>query len=73
MRFPYAELHPAFRFDCDECGHENFVRGITLEDEHLSQSQRETLESAEFWVLYPEMVQCDHCETVFVTFEEDES
>jgi hypothetical protein len=23
-----AELHGAFVWDCDECGHENFVRGI---------------------------------------------
>lgn len=26
-----AELHGAFCWDCDECGHENFVRGIEAE------------------------------------------
>ena len=33
-----AELHIAYMFDCDECGAENFVRGVRVE---LSQNEME--------------------------------
>tara|TARA_R100000458_G_C8093454_1_gene123172 strand:- start:37 stop:282 length:246 start_codon:yes stop_codon:yes gene_type:complete len=72
MRLPYVELHPCFRYDCDECGRENFIRGITLEDEHLSEEQRELLQEAEFWVVYPELVQCESCDSFFLTMNGEE-
>ena len=60
-----VELHAAWRWDCDECGRENWIRGIHLEDEHLSQSQREILDEAEWWVLYPERVECSECKSSY--------
>jgi hypothetical protein len=72
MRLPYIELHPCFRYDCDGCGRENFVRGITLEDEHLTQKQKDVLDEAEFWVVYPELVQCPSCDSFFLTSNGEE-
>jgi len=60
-----VELHAAWRWDCDECGRENWVRGIQLETEHLSKPQREILDDAEWWVLYPEMVECSDCKSSY--------
>jgi len=31
----------------------------------LSQEQRDRLEEAEWWVLYPEMVQCSDCKSSY--------
>ena len=60
-----VELHAAWRWDCPECGREQWVRGIQLETEHLSEEQRDRLEEAEWWVLYPEMVQCKDCKSPY--------
>ena len=60
-----VELHAAWRWDCPECGREQWVRGIQLETEHLSEDQRDRLEEAEWWVLYPEMVQCNDCKSPY--------
>lgn len=60
-----VELHAAWRWDCNECGRENWVRGIQLEAEHLSREQRRVLEDAEWWVLYPEMVECSECKSSY--------
>lgn len=60
------ELHPAWRFDCDECGRENFVRVI------VGQFDEQTLEElrtehgiqpweAGDWLSMPSSVTCEHC------------
>ena len=33
MQSVHAELHPAFSWDCDDCGRENFVRCVAVEPE----------------------------------------
>ena len=60
------ELHAAWRWDCDECGLENFVRGIHLEEEHLTQRQQNILGEAEWWVVYPAEVECKNCKSDYV-------
>jgi len=61
-----VELHAAWRWDCDECGIENFTRGIHLEDEHLSERQLSLLGQAEWWVVYPAEVRCAECKSGYV-------
>lgn len=45
------ELHPAYLFDCDECGEENFCRVVVVEH----------------GVSIPEEVECWNCGAEFVT------
>jgi hypothetical protein len=65
-----VELRPAYVFDCDECGRENFVRGIVPEfsEEELAEIRLE--QGIEPWemgdfVTMPEVVKCQHCNAVF--------
>jgi predicted nucleic acid-binding Zn ribbon protein len=61
----HTELFAAWSWICDECGREQWVRGIQLESEHLPEEAQDLLEDASWWVMYPEMVVCDSCETKF--------
>jgi|TARA_R110000787_G_scaffold102212_5_gene208187 hypothetical protein len=60
------ELHAAWRWDCPECGLECWIRGLHLESEHLTEAQRAVLREEEWWVLYPELVRCDHCKSGYI-------
>ena len=59
-----VELFNALRWDCPECGKENFDRCIHLETEHLEQFLNITGGDAEL-LLYPGDVQCKHCNEKF--------
>lgn len=60
------ELHPAFVFDCDSCGRENFVRSVVREfDEETVAEMREDhgiqpWEVGDFQMA-PESVTCKYC------------
>jgi len=54
-RLSSIELIPAFLFDCDVCGMENFVRAVSEDDE----------ESGLTWVETPIWVECGHCGAMF--------
>jgi predicted nucleic acid-binding Zn ribbon protein len=72
------ELHPAFVFDCDECGRENFVREIVEEHDEETDSELRSEHSIEpyeegHWVLTPTTVTCQHCNADFdVVFDGQE-
>lgn len=59
------ELHTAYAFDCDECGHENFVRAVVHEfsPEEKEEMQEEFGESGATgdFVSIPSIVRCSHC------------
>ena len=61
-----VELHAAWRWDCNACGLENWVRGIHLEDEHLTRNQLNILGDSEWWVVYPAEVECKSCKSGYV-------
>jgi hypothetical protein len=65
-------LHPAYFWDCPECGRENFSRGIVPE---MSDTDRDELrndygvqpwEEGDF-VMMPDSVECQYCHAVFAT------
>ena len=64
------ELHPAYFWDCPECGRENFVRGISPEftDEDLQVLKAEhgvqPWETGDF-VMMPTNVECGECHAEF--------
>ena len=64
-----VELHAAWRWDCPECGLEQWVRGIHLEDEHLSERQLNILGDAEWWVMYPGEVSCGDCKSGYAVVQ----
>lgn len=63
-------LRPAYAWDCDECGHENFARGIVpdFSDEDFAEMLNEhgiqPWEAGAF-VQMPETVKCAFCGTEF--------
>lgn len=69
-----VELHPAHVWDCDECGRENFCRGVVVE---LSEEDKEAMIVQEGgvpedwatgnWLTAPELVRCVHCGIEFRT------
>lgn len=63
---PLAELHPAFVWDCDGCGQENFCRGIDgqVDIDLLEMNEEHVAE----YVASDEWTQGDddHCETQFL-------
>lgn len=67
-----VEMHPAYVYDCSECGRENFVRAVvhefSAEDlQELKEEQGvESCETGDF-VTIPETVTCDHCDCEFET------
>lgn len=66
------ELRPAFAYDCEYCGKENFVNGIVLD---LSKEESEELKEEygieEYeqgnWMSMPKNVICKYCKTNFLT------
>tara|TARA_Y100000361_G_scaffold13194_1_gene10445 strand:+ start:1271 stop:1510 length:240 start_codon:yes stop_codon:yes gene_type:complete len=74
-----ARLHHAFRWDCDECGRENFERAISLEKGYLEGKITVDNDEDSDYVLYPAIVVCEHCTAQFLSsfngeleIEEDE-
>lgn len=71
-----VELWPAHGWTCDECGRDNFCRGVTME---ISEEDR-VMFLAEFgddtpdgqWMLAPEHVECVHCGAAFDTESQDD-
>ncbi len=78
------EIHPAYRWDCEECGRENFGRMVTaqLPDEELEKIMRsdgvldahQSLADLPPGVKYdlitiPEIVKCGHCGAEFETVD----
>lgn len=66
------ELRPAYVWDCDHCGRENFVscRVAEMSDEEQAELREEMgVEAFEegAWCLMPESVTCDHCGAKFET------
>jgi len=59
-----VELFNALRWDCPECGRENFDRCIHLEAAHLEQFLHLVSDESEL-ILYPGDVQCKHCNEKF--------
>ena len=70
-------LRPAFCWDCDECGRENFARAVvpefSAEDLQAMRNEHgiEPWEAGDF-VTMPPTVTCSHCGVVFsaVPFED---
>lgn len=69
-----VELHSAFFWICDECGADNFHRGIAAEspfaDDHpvmadIREEQAETDGLSGDWIMQPTEVTCDKCGTAF--------
>jgi hypothetical protein len=64
------ELRPAFTWDCDDCGQENFVRGVVpemSEEDHKFMMEEHGLmpwECGDF-ITNPAIVTCCHCQTEF--------
>jgi hypothetical protein len=61
-----AELHPAWVWDCPECGIENFARsvvsGMTLdEEEEMRSTHVITDDETGFWQTAPGFVECFDC------------
>ena len=47
-----AELHPAYLWDCDSCGEENFCRRMVTGDGYI---------------LVPDIIECWNCKCVYKT------
>lgn len=62
-----ARLHHAFRWDCDSCGRENFVRAISMEREYIESKLGEDIETDGDYVLYPAIVVCQHCTSQYLS------
>ncbi len=71
-----VELHSAFQWDCDDCGRENFCRGIKKELSPEEETElREEFDIPESMLgsltLVPTKVKCLFCKSEFdVTFPE---
>lgn len=66
------ELCPAYVFDCDDCGSENFVRGLipSLTEEVIKELQEEfdvPPEDMGVWMCMPTQVKCSKCGAEFST------
>lgn len=65
-------MRPAYAWDCEECGRENFARGIVREfsEDELQELREEhgiqPWESGDFMSM-PESVKCGHCGAAFKT------
>lgn len=65
-----VELHQAFQWDCDNCGVENFTRGITIPQEQLDEIKDIDMELIEgAWMMAPTNVKCKECESQYETEE----
>ena len=64
---PTTELHAAWRFDCNRCGLENFVRAVipcSLEGQLPEGFEFGDFEGGE-WITKPGSVTCSHCGAEF--------
>jgi len=66
------ELHPAFVWDCDECGRQNFERAIippfqSKADEERAREMLDITSEEGFPVIAPFNVSCRRCGTQFET------
>lgn len=67
-----VELHPAFKWTCDECGRTNFTSAVVAE---LSPEERKEMLEAGMtpttgdWLIAPAEVECQKCGTTFETKE----
>ena len=66
------ELHPAFMFDCHNCGMENFHRGVVVAfspEDVASVADMYAIEDAELvagtWHFKPAEVVCQHCQAKY--------
>jgi hypothetical protein len=67
-----VELHPAFVWDCDECGSQNFERAIippfaTVEEEEIARDILDVAVGEGFPVMAPMQVLCRVCGADFKT------
>jgi hypothetical protein len=65
-------LRPAYAWDCEECGRENFVNGLIpcFSDEELAELRDERgiePEAEGAFIAMPKSVVCAHCDTEFPT------
>jgi uncharacterized Zn finger protein len=56
-----VDVHPAWVFDCPECGVENFARSVVTE---LSESDGD---EGEYYQTAPDLVECYECGTEYRT------
>ena len=63
-----AHLHPAYSFDCEECGEENFIRCVrpSFSEEEIAELKEELSEEGEF-LLVPSEAICKKCGTKYST------
>jgi len=71
-----VELHPAFVWDCDECGRENFVRAVVAEMSEEEEAEAKEYFGYEPWedgefLRSPKTVQCEFCGAEFDTLDPD--
>lgn len=71
------ELHPAYSWDCDECGIENFERTVVIPLEELTDEEREQFSAKDLesflsedgtFQSMPNHVKCYNCETEYKTY-----
>ena len=66
-----VELRHAYEWTCDECGRDNYSRGIKPSLEELDDDEREMLDDGE-WMMQPMEVTCPHCGTTFKVEHDEE-
>lgn len=59
-----VELHPAFMWDCESCGAENFVRTLAHNPEPVSVDDPDVTVTVEYFSS-PAIVKCGSCNTSF--------
>ena len=67
------ELHPAFVWDCEDCGTENFVRAVSDFAEDVQEKLREEYGVEDYetgsWCMAPSSVTCKYCGSVFYALD----
>jgi len=73
---PTIELHPAYLFDCTECGRETFLRAVVAdldEQDRLALVVRygmpEHEAAAGGWMTRPDEVTCKHCGSQYTAID----
>lgn len=64
------DLWPAHGWTCDECGRDNFCRGVVMEcgEEEIKELQERfgrDVPTHGFWMTAPDEVKCSHCGVEF--------
>lgn len=67
-----VELKPAFTWDCESCGRENFTRGVCPEMDDESQTEMRLEHGIDpdedgRWMMMPTQVTCARCGACFET------